>query len=289
MVSYLQELVMAALRQVAMAIVAHPDDIEFGLAGTMLLLGQAGYELHYMNVANGSCGTATHTRADIVRLRTGEAKQAAKTLGAVFHPPLVDDLDIFYTKPLLSRVTAVLRKVNPTILLVPSPIDYMEDHMIAGRLAVTGAFCRGMRNFPTSPRTKPVAGEVTVYHAMPASLRDPMRKRVLPEYYVDITSVLARKREALAQHKSQKEWLDVSQGMDAYLITMEQQAAEVGKLSGKFRFAEGLRRHSHLGFCEEDTDPLAEALGKHVLINKQYRRWLEEPAGLNKQKKARTS
>lgn len=269
---------MTGQRLVAMAIVAHPDDIEFQMAGTMLLLKQAGYELHYLNVANGSCGTATETREDIVRIRTGEANKASKVLGATFHPPLVDDLDIFYTKPLLSRVAAIIRKVNPTILFVPSPVDYMEDHIIAGRLAVTGAFCRGMRNFPTIPRTKPVEGEVTVYHAMPTGLRDPMRQRVLPEYYVDITSVLATKREALAQHKSQKEWLDVSQGLDAYLITMEQQAAEVGRMSKRFRYAEGWHRHSHLGFCEEETDPLPAALGTLVLANEDYRRWLEELA-----------
>jgi len=270
-----------------MAVVAHPDDIEFQMAGTMLLLKDAGYELHYMNVANGSCGTATHTRENIIRIRTGEAKKASTVLGATFHPPLVDDLDIFYEKKLLSQLSAVLRKVNPTILFLPSPIDYMEDHMIAGRLAVTGAFCRGMLNFPTIPKTKPVAGDVTVYHAMPVGMRDPLRRRVMPEYYVDITSVLGAKREALAQHKSQKEWLDVSQGMDAYLITMEEQASELGRMSGRFRYAEGWRRHAHLGFCDENADPLHKALGTLVLVNEDYRQWLEEPAAPITQPKAR--
>jgi len=111
---------------------------------------------------------------------------------------------------------------------------------------------------------------------MPAGLHSPMRERVVPEYYVDISAVLGRKREALAQHRSQKEWLDVSQGMDAYLLTMEQQALEVGRLSGQFEYAEGWRRHSHLGFCEEDADPLAEALGERVLVNKDYRRRLDD-------------
>lgn len=270
-----------------MALVAHPDDIEFQMAGTMLLLKEAGYSLHYMNVANGSCGTAIRTHEDIIRIRTGEARKACEVLGATFHPPLVDDLDIFYEKNLLSRVTAVIRKVNPTILLVPSPADYMEDHMIAGRLAVTGAFCRGMRNFPTIPNTMPVSGDVTVYHAMPTGMRDPLRKRVMPEYYVDITSVLGTKREALAQHMSQKEWLDVSQGMDAYLITMEEQATVLGRMSGRFRYAEGWRRHSHLGFCDENADPLLEALGTLVLVNEDYRRRLEEPATPRAKPKAR--
>jgi N-acetylglucosamine malate deacetylase 1 len=267
---------MAGSRRVAFAVAAHPDDIEFGMAGTLVLLKQAGYTLHYLNIANGSCGTASQSRDEIVRIRTGEAQAAAQLIGATFHQPFVNDIDIFYEKDLLARVGAVVREVNPTVLLLPSPQDYMEDHTIASRLGVTAAFCRGMRNFPTTPPRPPVEDEVTLYHAMPAGLRDQLRRRITPEYFADVSSALAAKREMLAQHRSQKEWLDVSQGMDSYLATMEQLAAEVGRLSGRFTHAEGWRRHSHLGFCAEDADPLAEALGDRVLVNEGYRRRLEE-------------
>ena len=143
-------------RPAAFAIAAHPDDIEFMMAGTLMLLGEAGYELHYVNIGNGSCGTATRMKQDIIRKRGREARRAAKRLGATFHPSFVDDIDIFYEKELLARVSAVVREVNPTIMLVPPPVVYMEDHMNACRLAVTAAFCRGMRNYPTKPRRKPV-------------------------------------------------------------------------------------------------------------------------------------
>jgi LmbE family N-acetylglucosaminyl deacetylase len=266
---------MVASRRVAFAIAAHPDDIEFGMAGTLLLLKEAGYTLHYMNIGNGSCGTATLSRDEIVRIRTGEAEAAAALIGATFHPPLVNDIDIFYEKDLLARVGAVVREVNPTVLLLPSPQDYMEDHTNSSRLGVTAAFCRGMRNFPTVPPVPPVEDEVTLYHAMPAGLRDQLRRRIVPEYFVDVSAVLATKREMLAQHRSQKEWLDVSQGMDSYLATMEQLAAEVGRLSGRFAAAEGWRRHSHLGFCSEDADPMVAALGDRVLVNEDYRRDLD--------------
>ena len=64
----------------------------------------------------------------------------------------------------------------------------------------------------------------------------------------------------LAKHKSQKEWLDVSQGMNTYLTTMKDMCAEVGKLSGKFNYAENWIKHSHIGFCDQDSDPLAKLL-----------------------------
>lgn len=50
-------------RKVAFAIGAHPDDIEFMMGGTLFLLKEAGFESHYMTVANGSCGTTTHSAA----------------------------------------------------------------------------------------------------------------------------------------------------------------------------------------------------------------------------------
>ncbi len=266
---------MSTQRRVAFAVAAHPDDIEFQMAGTLLLFQQAGYELHYMNIGNGSCGTATRTREQIIRIRTAEAKAACKLIGAVFHRSLADDIAIFYEKDLLARVGAVVRKVNPTVMLIPSPQDYMEDHMNTARLAVTAAFCRGMRNFPTIPATRPVIGDVTLYHCLPHTLRDGMRRRILPEYYADITSVIGRKREMLSQHRSQKEWLDVSQGFDSYLATMEQISAAIGAMSDRFEYAEGWRRHSHIGFSEHELDPLLEALGDRIVIDEEYRRWLD--------------
>jgi LmbE family N-acetylglucosaminyl deacetylase len=259
-------------KPVAFAIAAHPDDIELMMAGTLILLKGAGYELHYMNIGNGSCGTATLSREQIIRIRAREARSAARLIGAVFHPSLVDDLAIYYEQKLVSRLATVIRKVRPTVLLVPALEDYMEDHKNSARLAVTAAFCRGMRNFPALPRSAPMEGEVTIYHALPYGLRDEMGRQVRAECYVDISSVLARKREMLAQHRSQKEWLDVSQGVDAYLTTMEKMCAEVGRMSGRFEHAEGWRRHNHLGFCAEDADPLGEALGKLVAADQAYRR-----------------
>src|SRR5580658_4138460 len=105
------------MSKIALAIAAHPDDIEFMMAGTMLLLRKAGYEIHSLNLASGSCGTTEHDAKTIKRIRLREAREAAAILGARFHPPLVDDLEILYQPRLLRRVAAVVRAVRPTILL----------------------------------------------------------------------------------------------------------------------------------------------------------------------------
>jgi len=259
----------------AVAVGAHPDDIEFMMSGTLVLLRRAGFETHYLNLASGSCGSAVHPAGRLRVIRRRESRQAARVLGAVFHESLVDDLEIYYERPTLRRLAALLREVNPSVLLVPSPQDYMEDHTNTCRLAVTAAFVRGMRNFRTTPARPPVAGPLTIYHAMPHGLRDPLRKRIVPGLFVNTTSVQATKLEALAQHKSQQEWLDTSQRINRYLETMQTFARQVGKLSGRFMFAEGWRRHLHYGFCAEHDDPLREALGRPGLVNRRHERALD--------------
>jgi LmbE family N-acetylglucosaminyl deacetylase len=263
-------------RGTALAIGAHPDDIEFMMAGTLVLLRRAGYEIHYLNLANGSCGSSVHSASALRRIRRREAQAAAKTLGAIFHQSFVNDLEIYYKRGTLRRLAALIREVKPTVLLVPSPQDYMEDHTNTCRLAVSAAFVRGMKNFKTLPSRKPVFDEVTVYHAMPHGLRDPLRRRIFPGMFVNTTAVQPVKRAALAQHRSQQEWLDVSQKINQYMLTMESFASELGRMSRRFKFAEGWRRHLHYGFCSADADPLADALGKDCLINKHYEASLEK-------------
>ena len=83
-------------------------------------------------------------------------------------------MEIFYDAPTLARLAAVMRQVDPEILLVHAPSDYMEDHKTACRLAVTAAFAREMPNFRTDPLLPPIAGPVTIYHAQPHGNRDPL-------------------------------------------------------------------------------------------------------------------
>lgn len=249
---------------VVMAIAAHPDDIEFMMAGTLARLGQAGWDLHTMNLANGSCGSMTLGPEEIAAIRTDEARAAADALGATFHEPLCNDVEIFYCDELLRRLGAVIRDVAPTILLLQSPADYMEDHQNTARLGVTAAFCRSVPNWATDPPRATVAGDMAVYHAMPYHLIDQLRQPVTPEFCVDVTDVMDTKRAALTCHASQKQWLDDSQGLDSYIHAMEDMTRRVGEMTGRFEYAEGWRRHSHMGFGPESFDPLGEALAQHI-------------------------
>jgi len=261
--------------KVAIAIGAHPDDIEFYMAGTLLMLKQAGYEIHYMTVANGNCGSVQYNAAMTRSIRHAEARAAAKILGAHFHPSITNDLEIIYSLELLRGLAAVIREVKPAIVLTHSPQDYMEDHMNTSRLAVTAAFTRGMPNFKTVPPRPTADYEVTIYHAMTNGLCDQLRRRIIPGAFVNTTLVHKTQLKALGAHKSQQNWLDVSQGMNSFLLAAENMLLAVGRLSKKFKYAEGWRRHLHYGYCKLEADPLGRALGKNYLVNKTYERTLQ--------------
>jgi N-acetylglucosamine malate deacetylase 1 len=265
-----------------LAIGAHPDDIEFVMAGTLFLLKDAGWDVHYMNIARGDCGSTVEDNEATAHRRRGEAIEACAILGATFHSSICNDLEIFYTPELVRKVLAVVRTVRPRIVLTHSTEDYMEDHTNAARLAVTAAFARGIPNYASLPPVGPCLDDVTVYHAMPHGLSTPLRRKIRPGLYVDVSSVMDRKREMLAAHRSQKEWLDASQGLDSYLQTMEDFGAEVGRLSGRFSRAEGWRRHLHYGFSAQESDPLSKVLAERALVDQVTEKALDagmEPLG----------
>lgn len=252
-------------RKVALAVGAHPDDVELMMAGTLALLGDAGYELHIFTIGNGNCGTAIHDHNEICKRRAAEGHDAAKVINATYHEGLVNDIEIFYEETILRQVTAVVRKLQPEIVLTQSLNDYMEDHENATRLTVSACFTRGMRNWYSYPALEPTFQDVYIYHCNPHGNRDSMRNLVVPSLYVDVSGKIETKEDMLRRHATQKEWLDTSQGMDSYLITMRDVCAEMGSMAPQpVAYAEGFRQHLHLGLSAVDCDKLSEVLGDCV-------------------------
>lgn len=244
-----------------LAVGAHPDDIEFLMAGTLFHLRDRGWEVHLIALADGCCGSMRLGADETAALRSGEARRAAARLGARLHPPIGRDIEIVYGIPLLRRLAAVVRTVAPTVVLAHSPQDYMEDHEAAARLAASAAFVRGAPNFETDPPAPAIPGPVAVYHAQPHGNRDSLGVLVRPALLVDLGAVLARKSAMLAEHASQEEWLGASQGLGGAVEAMTSFGAEAAVLGGAFTHAEGWRRHNPLGLGPADFDPLPLALG----------------------------
>ena len=75
----------------AIAIACHPDDIEFMMAGTLIRLKEAGYEIHYMNIADGALGGNMLCHSELAARRRSESKSGdclaviRELLGCAYH------------------------------------------------------------------------------------------------------------------------------------------------------------------------------------------------------------
>lgn len=246
-----------------LVIMAHPDDAEITVGGTLFNLKALGWELGIATMTAGDCGSATTGREEIARIRYAEAQNAAAYLGACYECVGLMDVEVTFNVENLRRVVDVMRKFDPDVVITQSPVDYMLDHEESSRLVRGAAFALAMPNYETrqNPPAKLARATPALYYADPMEGKDPMGRRIYPQFYVDISKVLPQKCEMLARHVSQREWLRSHHGMDEYLDQMKGYAAGYGSECG-FAYAEGLRQHLGHGYPH---DPLLQTALKGLV------------------------
>src|SRR5215475_4512535 len=180
-----------------LAAMAHPDDAEILIGGTLFHLKSFGWDLGIMTMTSGDCGSATHTQEEISRIRLAEAKAAADYLGAWYGCAGMSDVEIFTNAENLRRVVELMRRFDPDVVITHSPVDYMVDHEETSRLARSACFALSMplyktRQISPAPVTKSTPA---LYYADPIDGIDVMGNRILPHFYVNITEQLGNKLE----------------------------------------------------------------------------------------------
>ncbi|GJM29295.1 MAG: PIG-L domain-containing protein [Cyclobacteriaceae bacterium] len=244
------------MKKRALALVTHPDDAEFLCAGTMALLGKAGWELHMATMTAGDCGSKELSREEISAIRREEASDAAKLIDARYQCLEFDDMFICYDRLSILRVLAYLRKIRPHIVLTMSPDCYMVDHEITSTLVRTACFASGMTNMKTQG-FESFEPTPYLYYLDPIEGKDKFGNVIEPTTIVDISSVMDVKSDMLACHASQREWLQRHHGMDQYLIAMKEQGEMTGAKAG-MKYAEGFRQH--LGHAYPQDNLLLQVL-----------------------------
>lgn len=135
----------------AMAIVAHPDDIEFGCAGTIARWVQQGCKVAYVLVTSGDAGIANPaiTRADATAIREAETIAAAKIVGVenviFLREP---DGEVENTMSLRKRLVREIRIFRPEVVITDDPTLMFTpqgrinhpDHRAVGTAAVDAIF-----------------------------------------------------------------------------------------------------------------------------------------------------
>jgi len=196
----------------AMAIVAHPDDIEFGCAGTLARWAQAGARISYVLCTSGDVGIDQPgmTRARAAEIREAEQLEAARIAGAAevifLHEP---DGMLQATLDLRRKLVREIRRFRPEVIITGDPTvvwageDYINhpDHRAAATAALDAAF--------------PAAGQPNLFEEIAAEGFQAHKPRKVyvnlfddkADVYVNIETTIETKIAALRAHVSQmRDW-----------------------------------------------------------------------------------
>ena len=189
-----------------LVITAHPDDVDFGAAGTVATWTDKGIEVSYCIITDGDAGgfDASVPRADIPGIRRAEQEAAASVVG-------VDDLHwlgypdgrLVVSLELRRDLSRVIRKVRPQRVVCQSPERNWEriysshpDHMAAGEAALCAVYPDARNDFTFTELMDEGLGGWAVPEVWVMSSPS-------PNVWVDTTDVLSRKVKALLCHVSQ--------------------------------------------------------------------------------------
>lgn len=221
---------------------AHPDDVDFGAAGSIAAWTDQGIAVSYCIVTDGDAGGSDESvsRAEMAQIRRREQTDAAAVLGVhdlhfLAHP----DGRLYVTHDLRRDITRVIRQVRPQRVLCQSPVRNLErvfashpDHLAAGEAALCAVY-PDARNPFAHPEL------LDEEHLEPWSVAETwLMAHPQGDIWVDITDTFERKVAALQCHVSQVANRDDLAGM---LRDWAQRIAKEGGLP-EGRLAEGFRK-----------------------------------------------
>jgi len=222
-----------------LAVGAHPDDIEFLSAGTLLKCRKRGDQIFAAVLCNGDKGHYEIGPEELARIRRKEAEDAARAEGAkLVDVGLFPDLEIYPDSSGRKKVVEVIRKARPDMIITNHPDDYMCDHSTTGRLVIDASFTASLPNYRTElPHTESIP---------PIYFMDCLAAvNFQPTDYVDISGFIEEKGKALLCHQSQYKWLLDHDKID-YVDFMKKHSAFRGVQCG-VKYAEAFQRYAVWG------------------------------------------
>ncbi|HVE62310.1 MAG TPA: PIG-L deacetylase family protein [Mycobacteriales bacterium] len=223
-----------------LVITAHPDDVDFGSAGTIAIWTKAGVEVTYCLVTDGDAGgfDPAVARSDIAGIRQAEQRAAAAEVGVTDVRFLgYPDGRVYVTHELRRDISRVIRQVRPQRVLTQSPErNYARiyashpDHLATGEAAMSAVY-PDARN----PYAHP---ELLADEGLEAwSVSEMWLMSADADRWVDVTDTYDAKLAALRQHVSQTAHMDDLDGMLRSWLAREASAAGLpeGRLAEAYR------------------------------------------------------
>jgi LmbE family N-acetylglucosaminyl deacetylase len=165
----------------------HPDDPESSSAGTLARYAAMRHAVTIIYLTRGERGIRDKGLDEAAKIRTAECETACKIIGAkpVFFGQIDGDTSV--TKAHIDRMTKLLAEENPHVVLTHWPIDTHMDHQVASFLTIRACMNLGYRF------------ALYFFEVNTGS----QSQGFFPNTYVDVTSVLDKKKDALFAHVSQ--------------------------------------------------------------------------------------
>jgi N-acetylglucosamine malate deacetylase 1 len=246
-----------------LSIHAHPDDAEILAAGTLALLAQLGHIVTIATMTSGDCGSSEHDADETAAIRKGEAANAAQVIGAQYRCLGFGDLTVFNDDASRRRVCAAIREIRPQLVITASPADYHCDHEATSVLVRDACFAASVPNYVTpGSNATPLDAIPHLYFMDSVEGVDRAGKPIRPDTFIDIGETFDKKKQMLACHESQRNWLRTQHGIDDYIVTMENWTASIGRRCG-VKYAEGFRRYP--GHPYPQTPLLEELVLEYVV------------------------
>ena len=222
-----------------LVVTAHPDDVDFGAAGTVATFTKAGIEVTYCIVTDGDAGgfDPDVPRSDIAGIRRAEQRAAAAEVGVTDVRFLgYPDGRLYVTHELRRDISRVIRQVRPQRVLTQSPDrNYARiyashpDHLATGEATLCAVYPDARNPFAHTE----LAAEGFEAWAVP----EVWLMAAEPDRWVDVTDVFETKMSALRRHESQVAHMtDLDDRLRSWLTL---QATAAGLPEG--RLAEGYR------------------------------------------------
>ena len=214
----------------------HPDDLEIGCGGTLAKYAKQGHKVFMCHIASGNMGHKVIMPEELVKIRTKEAEDAAKVLGAeALHLDIGDAYVEAGDKTLRNKLVELVRYTKADIVITQNPADYMRDHEQTSALAVDASF------MVTIPHL--IDGSQAMGHFPPVFYMDTLAGiGFIPTEYVDITEEIEQKLEAIACHKSQVVWMKEHDGID--FLDFVKTCNKYRGLQSNCLYAEGFRQYA---------------------------------------------
>lgn len=223
-----------------LVVVAHPDDIDFGVAGSVATWTDRGIEVQYCLVTDGDAGGSdpSVSRVEMAEIRRAEQTAAAKLVGVSdLHFLGFPDGRVQADLDLRHAITRVIREVRPQRVVAMSPVRNLDivfashpDHLATGEATLSAVY-PDARNPFAFPDLADNGYEAWTVDEVLLTVHGESNR------YVDITDAFDRKLAALLCHESQH--TDPARMEPLLRAWGAANAAEAGLADG--RLAEGFR------------------------------------------------